>query len=308
MNHTHESLLEPGNDDFVEKNRIGVQDKLVMAQTLLKRSSDLLGLIQTKQVRDMSSQEIRAVWLVFTRGDLADRTDREAFMIDAAQRDQVFDYLEIAMGISFSPNEKQIPHVFDNIWRLYCVHDIYYRRFTHPVNFIKQEMLDDIWAQYDSVQNRGRDLLNTPEFKLAFEDCFYIRGLTIAKTDIQNIKKCLEPFARKTYNFSRGEERFQKLFRNHGRRPELVECYRQFQQLMTRYVPEYLVDTARRFAAVDESHPGRDKMIEILNNARKMIDHVRPWAAADNKSSVNQLDEALEVVESVKPVMNTAAD
>lgn len=280
MNYVHDSFLSEGTDDYITFTNIGVDDKFCMVRTLIRNASRVLADIQAHpQGPSGDYAKDRLIWLVVTMGDLSGRLDREAFMMDGEQYRQVFDYLEGMMEVHFTAEERTSPIVFENAFKFLRVSDWLYRRFVHPDNAHLQPELDALWKDYDDLMETIRRTMDPlpAAWVSRFEDFFFERGLATAKNDIRLIKKCLEPYARKNYAFARGEERFQKLFKFHGQRPELLEQFALFQDLMVQYIPLYLMETSNRLAAAGPKGflPNRERIEEVVRNAPKTLEHVR---------------------------------
>ena len=280
MNYVHDSFLSEGNDDYISSTYIGVDDKYCLIRTLIRNAKRVLADIHANPLEPSGDYtKDRLIWLMVTMGDLSGRLDREAYMLDGEQYRQVYEYLEGMLEVCFTAEERASPIVFQNAWNFTRVIDLRYRTFVHPDNARLQPELDMLWKEYDDllVTIRGSMDPLTQPWAVRFEDFFFERGLATAKNDIRSIKKCFEPYARKNYAFARGEERFHKLFKFHGQRPELLEQFVLFQDLMVRYVPEYLADTSKRLAAVGPKGfiPNRERVEEVVRNAPKTLEHVR---------------------------------
>jgi hypothetical protein len=280
MNFVHDSFLDELTDDYICPNKITVENKFCLVKTLIVSMEHVLELIRIHAEAPSDHHPTnRLIWLIKTRGDLADRTDREAFMMDSEQYRQVFEFLEHMLCIHFTESERASPVVFENAWRFYRSFEVTYRRFVHPDNSCLQPKLDALWDRYDSLVDEAKRALDPlPEAWAAkFEDCFFERGLATAKNDVRNAQKCMEPYARKTYSFLRGEERFQKLFKFHGQRPELLEQYSLFKDLMAEYIPLYLLETKRKLDAAGPKGfvPHRERMEETMRNASVYLEQAR---------------------------------
>lgn len=280
MNYIHDSFLEEDTDDYICFTHIGVDDKFRLVNALIRNSQRVLDLIRANPNGPSGDVRMdRLIWLATTLGDLSGRLDREAFMMDSEQYRQVFEYLEGMLELQFSAEERTSPVVFGNAWKFMRTFDSKYRVFINPANAHLQPELNALWQTYDRTMDEIRTSLDPcpQEWAVRFEDFFFDRGLATARNDIANVKKCYEPYGKKTYSFQRGEERFQKLFKFHGQRPELLEQYILFQDLMVRYIPEYLADTARRLAAVGPKGflPNRERIEETLRNASQTLENAR---------------------------------
>ncbi len=279
MDYIHDSFLEEDTDDYICFTHIGVEDKFRLVNALVRNSERLLDLIRANPNGPSGdAQTDRLIWLVVTFGDLAGRLDREAYMMDGEQYRQVFEYLDGMLELKFSAEERTSPIVFGNCWKFIQTFDVRYRRFINPANAHLQPELDALWQTYDrALEDIKRAFDPCPAaWTEKFEDFFFERGLVTAKNDIANVKKCYEPYGKKTYSFLRGEERFQKLFKFHGQRPELLEQYALFQDLMVRYIPEYIADSARRLAAVGSKVIyNRERIEETLRNAPQTLANAR---------------------------------
>lgn len=292
MNFVHDSFLDELTDDYICPSKIGVEDKFDLVKTLIMSMNHVLEVVRTfsnEPSEDHSTN--RLIWLVTTRGDLADRMDREAYMLDSEQYRQVFEYLEKLLSIQFTAEERSNPVVFENAWRFYRSFEKTYRQFVHPDNAHLQPRLDALWERYDALVNEAKRVFDPlpKEWASKFEDCFFERGLATAKHDIQNVLKCMEPYARKNYSFVRGEERFQKLFKFHGQRPELLEQYSLFKDLMVEYIPMYIVETKRKLDAVGPKGfiPNRARMEETMQNATMYLEQARVlYVSTENHKKV----------------------
>ena len=280
MNFVHDSFLDELSDDYICPSKITVENKFCLVKTLITSMEHVLELLRIYPNAPSEDHPTnRLIWLIKTRGDLADRTDREAYMMDSEQYRQVFEFLDHMLSIRFSDEERTSPVVFENAWRFYRSFERTYRTFVHPDNAHLQPRLDALWARYDMLVDEAKCALDpVPEAWAAkFEDCFFERGLATAKNDIRNVQKCMELYARKTYSFVRGEERFQKLFKFHGQRPELLEQYSLFKDLMVEYIPMYMIETKRKLDAAGPKGfvPNRERMEETLRNASVYIGQAR---------------------------------
>ncbi len=281
MDYVHDSFLSEGNDDYVCFTHIGVDDKFSLIRTFVRNAKRVLADVHAHPTGPSGDyRKDRLIWLVVTMGDLSGRLDREAYMMDGEQYRQVYEYLEGMLEIRFTPDEQKSPVVFENAWKFMRVIDSsLYRRFAHPHNSHLQPELDALWQEYDGlIESIRRSMDPLPEaWTERFEDFFFERGLATAKNDIRAVKKCLEPYARKNYAYARGEERFQKLFKFHGQRPELLEQFALFQDLMVQYIPEYLIETMKRLDAAGPKGflPNRERIEEVVRNAPKTLEHVR---------------------------------
>jgi hypothetical protein len=280
MNYVHDSFLSEGNDDYIRFTNIGVDDKFCLIRTLIRNAQRVLAAIHANPNGPSGDVTMdRLIWLMVTMGDLSGRLDREAYMMDGEQYRQVFEYLEGMLEIRFTAEERSNAVVFENAWRFLCIIDDKYRVFVHPGNAHLQPELDALWKEYDelvSTIRRSMDPVPGP-WMSRFEDFYFDRGLATARNDIQIILKCLQPYGRKNYAYTRGEERFQKLFKFHGQRPELLEQFALFQDLMVRYIPEYLIETSRRLEAAGPKGflPNRERIEEVVKGASKTIEYVR---------------------------------
>lgn len=303
MNYVHDSFLSEGNDDYICFTHIGVDDKFCLIRTLIRNAKRVLADIRTNPNAPSGEYtKDRLIWLLVTMGDLSGRFDREAYMMDGEQYRQVFDYLEGMLEIRFTAEERTSPIVFENAWKfMRIIVEGRYRTFVHPDNVRLQSELDALWKEYDELLATIRCAMDpkTESWGARFEDFFFERGLATAVNDIRTIRKCLEPYARKTYAFSRGEERFQKLFKFHGQRPELLEQYILFQDLMVQYIPEYLIETSKRLAAAGPKGflPNRERIEEIMRNAPKTLEHVRNVYAKTEaqKNAFDKLYESMNI-------------
>ncbi len=278
-------LAEERNDDYVHVSYIGVDDKIAVATKMADASKRALAILQ-----EQNNNDTYFIWLFVKRGDLEGREDREGYMMDGAQRNQVREYFFNVFGTEITEEEVTAPFVFDNIWKFFQVHDsILYRNFSHPCNASLQPQLDALWREYDANLKTCRELLNAraSEFADRFEDFYFIRGLSIAKTDIQNISKNLGPYAKKTYNVARGFERFQKLLKNHGPRPELLEQRTLFEKLVVQYVPLWVIENDARLQATTPAGQKpvppaiRERIIESLTIGKEYLTKLHEFSCFD---------------------------
>lgn len=288
MNFVHDSFLDELTDDYICASKITVEHKFQLVKTLVASMERVLESI--RMYANGPSDDIptnRLIWLVITRGDLNDRLDREAFMMDGEQYRQVFEYLQGMLGIEFTAEERTSSVVFENAWRFYRSFEVNYRTFVHPQNAHLQSELDALWARYDALVAESKRTIDMSAWSGAFEDCFFERGLATAKNDIRNVQKCMEPYGRKNYSFLRGEERFQKLFKFHGQRPELLEQYALFKDLMVEYIPLYILETKRKLEAADAKGfvvPYRERMEETMKQARVYLDTARSYIRTEKQT------------------------
>lgn len=287
-------LAEERNDDYVNISNVHVNDKISVATKMADASRRALGILESKT--PLSDSDLYFVWLFVKRGDLEGREDREGYMMDGAQRNQVRAYIHEVFGTLFTEEDvHSAPFVFDNLWKFFQVHDSYfYRNFTHPCNSPLQPELDALWNECDTNKTVCAEVLNgrMSNFFERFEDFYFVRGLSIAKTDVQNISKSLYPYVKKTYNVARGFERFQKLLKNHGPRPELVEQQLLFEKLVVQYVPLWILENDARLqamAVVDPSAPGqkplspaiRERILESLKIGKEYLPKLQEFSCFD---------------------------
>ncbi len=302
-------LTEERNDDFVNVSCVRVVDKMAVATKMADASKRALGILQSKEA--MSDSDLYFVWLFVKRGDLEGREDREGYMMDGAQRNQVRAYIHEVFGTLFTEDEvNSAPFVFDNLWKFFQVHDgHFYRNFTSPCNSPLQPDLSALWNVCDTNKALCADLLNAraSEFADRFEDFYFVRGLSIAKTDIQNISKCLGPYAKKTYNVARGFERFEKLLKNHGPRPELLEQRLVFEKLVVQYVPVWILDNDARIQAMDAGVPVpagqkplppaiRERILESLTIGKEYLEKMKLFECFDVEVDHDLFARAHDVV------------
>jgi hypothetical protein len=278
MDFMHDSFVEDTTDDYIDPCKIGVASKFVLVRTLISSMEKVLDFVREHPDPSADRSMNRLIWLVVTRGDLAGRTNREAFMMDGEQYRQVFEFLEHMLLLRFTPEERASPHVFSNAWRFYCSFERTYRAFVHPDNAsVFKSKLDAEWARYDCLVSELKGMFDPVPSKWSqtFEDCYFERGLATAKHDIASIRACMELYGRKTYSFVRGEERFAKLFSFHGSRPELLEQYELFKELMVDYVPMYIVDAKRKLDASGPKKGYSGRLEETVSNARVYLAKAR---------------------------------
>lgn len=272
----HSFLTEDRNDDHVHPSCVSVDDKLSVATKMADASKRALRILAEPAQKTPSKSDLYFVWLFVKRGDLEGREDREGYMMDGAQRNQVRDYIKEVFGTQITEDEvNSAPFVFDNLWKFFQVHDCYfYRHFTHPCNAQLQPELDNLWQEVDTNKQQCLEILNAraEEFTQPFEDFYFVRGLAIAKTDIHNIKKCLAgPYAKKTYNVARGFERFNKLVKNHGPRPELLEQRTLFEELVVQYLPLWILENDARLQASSSTPAASAPPVVVPPNIRERI-------------------------------------
>jgi hypothetical protein len=297
-------LAEEKNDDYVNVSNVRVDDKMAVATKMADASKRALMILQNKNVS--SESDLYFVWLFVKRGDLEGREDREGYMMDGAQRNQVRAYIHEVFGTLITEAEvNSAPFVFDNVWKFFQVHDCaFYRNFTSPCNAPLQPELTTLWTECDANKRTCAEILNAraSEFTDRFEDFYYVRGLSIAKTDVQNISKNLGPYAKKTYNVARGFERFQKLLKNHGPRPELLEQQALFEKLVVQYVPVWILENDARIQA-SENHnkplpPGiHERIVESLAAGKEYLQKICTFECFDVEVDHKVFARAQEIVD-----------
>lgn len=316
----HSFLTEDRNDDHVHPSCVSVDDKLAVATKMADASKRALAILQTTPLHDARTEvekvdDMYFIWLFVKRGDLEGREDREGYTMDGAQRNQVRDYIKEVFGTLITEDEvNSEAFVFDNLWKFFQVHDSnLYRKFSHPCNAPLQPQLDELWHEHDTNKSACQDLINarTLEFSDCFEDFYFVRGLLIAKADVQNIKKCVSsPYTKKTYNVARGFERFQKLLKNHGPRPALLEQKDLFERLVVQYVPLWVLDNDARLqadstAATSSSNPTakplppwiRERILESISIGKEYIVKIQEYKLFDVTVDRDVFARAQEVLE-----------
>ncbi len=258
-------LVDPTNDDWmIHFVYVTADAKRLVANQLLRVMREV-----EKDLRGpMDDNHKYRAWLAVIHGDLDTREGRDFNCLDLPQIQQVYDYITIVLQIPLPPFDPELRASNEHLWKFFsAVHSTVYRQTI--VGDPDVDMQDSRDA-YEALRAQLRGVLLDGSHREWVEDLFYKRGLWIAKNDLQQLQKA-HAIPEKFYNLEHGQIRFNKLFKYHGSRPELVRVHDEWKDLARFYVRPWIDDCRRQVSSRTTSEHVRSKCRPVVEKADKLI-------------------------------------
>ncbi len=235
------NLVDPFGDFDVHFCYITRESKRMVADKLLEGIANVRDTFST--LGTCSRDVFYKAWLTVFHGDLKNRGNRDFAFLDTPQIRQVYDYITLVLEIPLPPFQPDARHQNEHLFAFFsAVHSVVYREII----FGAPDMdLVATRTKYEAVRAELETKM-LESYEVRVEDMFFERGLWIAENELETVKRALTA-PDKFYNADRAEDRFRKLWKYHGARPQLVATYFEWYDVVTtQYLDPWLDDCTRK--------------------------------------------------------------